>query len=307
MSAKTPPQRRKQKGDANTQAAPTKRNQGHPGAPAGRPGSAQSPKTAKPGPPAATSERNGGAPGAPGAAEKRISDFTANPLNPRKITDEQLEALRAAMAAYGDLSGLVVNLTTGHMVGGHQRVKILGDAPVEILHRFAVPTARGTVAEGVVHYNDERFVYREVQWDEATEKAAMVAANKHGGDWDIPGLSAMLMDLDASGYDLGLTGFSAKELESMLTKLVPDTEVETALVGISGDVLPAHVRMVQLFLTVETLPQFMEKVRLLGERFELTNITDTIVQAVAMCHARFYGDTETAPQVATDTERPAET
>ena len=84
-----------------------------------------------------------------------VSDFSPNPDNPRTITDERLEALRHAMTEFGDLSGLVVNLTTGRYVGGHQRVKILGDRPVTITKRYNKPTVRGTVAEGFVSYDGE--------------------------------------------------------------------------------------------------------------------------------------------------------
>ena len=134
--------------------------------------------------------RNGADPVKPKSEGKlSLGRFQPNPVNPRKITDEQLQALRKAMVEFGDLSGLVVNLTTGNYVGGHQRVKILGDLPVTVVQRFPKPTARGTVAEGYVTYNGERFVYREVKWDATKEKAALVAANKHGGDWDLPGLS----------------------------------------------------------------------------------------------------------------------
>jgi hypothetical protein len=237
--------------------------------------------------------------------KQRISDFQPNPLNPRKITDEQLEALKAAMMEFGDLSGLVVNLTTGHMVGGHQRVKILGEAPIEIQRRFAKPTPRGTVAEGVVVYNGERFVYREVRWTEAQEKAAMIAANKHGGDWDLPGLSELLMELDSGGYELMLTGFSAKELEQMLTKLTPDVDEQPGMVAATGELLPAHIRMVQLFLTVETLPPFMEWVKALESHFGTTSITDTVCRAVEECYKSKCGDTQPAPALAPESKQRA--
>lgn len=131
----------------------------------------------------------------------------------------------------------------------------------------------------------------------------MIAANKHGGDWDIPGLSALLMELDSTGYELPLTGFSAKELEQMLTKLTPDTDEQAALVPIAGEVLPAHIRMVQLFLTVDTLPMFMEWVRQLGEKFGTTNITDAVYRAVEDCHKTHYGDAEVPTEMAIDTEQ----
>jgi ParB-like chromosome segregation protein Spo0J len=208
---------------------------------------------------------------------------SANPLNPRKITPEQLKMLADSLRRFGDLSGLILNVRTNHLVGGHQRVKVLGAAPVEITKKYDSPTPNGTVAEGFVIFEEERYTYREVSWDERTENAAMIAANKHGGDWDFPALGELLVELDKSEFDLTLTGFSAGELEKMVRGLnasdgdndeIKRDEIE------SLDVLPAHVRMVQLFLTVETLPQFLEQVRSLQEGFGSANITDTVIAAV---------------------------
>jgi len=149
-------------------------------------------------------------------SDLRTSRFSANPQNPRKITDEQLEALRKAMGEFGDLSGLVVNLTSGNMIGGHQRVKILGDAPITILQRYDKPTKQGTVAEGFAVYEGERFVYRAVRWNKVKEQAAMIAANKHGGTFDDDLLKSLLAELSAGGeIDMGLTGFAPDELKAM--------------------------------------------------------------------------------------------
>lgn len=144
-----------------------------------------------------------------------VSDWKANPVNPRVITDEQLEALRLAMGEFGDLSGLVVNVTTGHMIGGHQRVKVLGNQTITVQVRYPKPTKVGTVAEGFVIYNGERFTYREVEWNETKERAAMIAANKHGGEFDDDQLKALLQELNASEFDMMLTGFMPAELEAI--------------------------------------------------------------------------------------------
>jgi hypothetical protein len=48
--------------------------------------------------------------------------------------------------------------------------------------------------------------------------------------------------------------------------------------------MPAHIRMVQLFLTIETLPMFMDEVRALQERYTTENVTDTVVQAIHRCY-----------------------
>jgi hypothetical protein len=223
---------------------------------------------------------------------KKISDFQANPFNPRQISDEQLAMLRGAMEAFGDLSGLVVNLTTGNMIGGHQRVKILGERPVAIMRKFDPPTKRGTVAEGVVSYGGERFTYREVRWPVDKEKAAMIAANKQGGDWDIPALSSLLLDLRESETDMPLLGFSSKELSA----LFDEDEIK-----IPDDALPKDMRSVLLVLGAAVLPEFMEQVHSLGEKFKTETITDTVVRAVETCYNwNRHADNKVSEAVAAD-------
>jgi hypothetical protein len=216
---------------------------------------------------------------------KQLAD-AANPRNPRTITPEQLKMLADSLKRFGDLSGLVYNTQTGHLVGGHQRVKLLGESPVTITERYKAPTPTGTLAEGYVTYEGERFVYRAVNWDTATEEAAMIAANKHGGDWDFPALSQLLVELDGSDFDLSLTGFSAAELEKMVKVFQPGETEESVepLTAEDMNLLPAHVRMVQLFLTVETLPAFMDKIRTLQSVYRCENITDTAVLCVEKCY-----------------------
>ena len=164
----------------------------------------------------------------------------ANPLNPRKISAEQLKMLADSLRKFGDLSGLILNVRTNHLVGGHQRVKVLGEAPVEITKRYATPSPNGTVAEGFVIFEGERYTYREVSWDEPTENAAMIAANKHGGDWDFPALSSLLLELDSGQFDVSLTGFSSKELERMVRGITTnDNDEIQPLSKEEIDLLPA--------------------------------------------------------------------
>jgi hypothetical protein len=169
--------------------------------------------------------------------ELKASSLRHNPANPRVITDDQLAALKSAMIEFGDLSGLVVNLTTGNLVGGHQRVKILGDAPIKVLQRYPKQTPQGTVAEGFALYKGERFVYREVRWHEQKEKAAMIAANKHSGEFDHALVRALLLELNSADYDLSLTGFFGADLEAMLE--IPHKDKERggllALVNVTLD------------------------------------------------------------------------
>lgn len=170
---------------------------------------------------------------------RKASDLAdrANEENPRQITDEQLERLKGSLLKFGDLSGLILNRNTGNQVGGHQRVKLFGDAPITITNRYKKKTKVGTVAEGYVTHGGERFTYRVVDWDPATERAAMVAANKHGGDWDTFKLRDLLDGLKGDGYDLELTGFDAQELEKLLKEPAPPD----AFPGVDENIAVQHV------------------------------------------------------------------
>ena len=117
------------------------------------------------------------------------------------------------MAEFGDLSGIVVNRRTGNMVGGHQRVKNLD--PEWQIHAEPMQDSTGTVAAGHIETPWGRWTYREVEWPEEKEKAANIAANKHGGEWDQPKLEIVIDELKQIDFDIELTGFDFDD-ESLL-------------------------------------------------------------------------------------------
>lgn len=147
---------------------------------------------------------------------QRIPVSKINPAkyNPRKITDSQLKALKRAMEEFGDLSGIVVNMRTGNLIGGHQRLKNF-DPAWQICKRPESDNV-GTVAAGYIETPWGRWAYREVDWEDAKEKAANLAANKIGGEFDLPKLRDLLADIQASDIDAALTGFDSAEIEKML-------------------------------------------------------------------------------------------
>lgn len=154
----------------------------------------------------------------------KASELKPNPRNPRKITDQQLEILRGTLAQFGSLDGIVKNRTTGNLIGGHQRTKIFADASVTIEREHKKPTKLGTVSEGFVLHEGERFPYREVVWDKTRELAAVVAANKAGGEFDLPALTELLSELDTGETDLTMTGFTLPEIEELMTAAHPGLE-----------------------------------------------------------------------------------
>lgn len=158
----------------------------------------------------------------------RASDLNPNPANPRKISDQKLSMLEKSLREFGDLSGVVYNRRSEKLVGGHQRVRALPEnSVVTILKRYEPATRSGTVAEGFIELDGERYQYREVNWDETRERAANIAANQHGGEWDIPLLNDWLLDLDAKNFDMDLTGFDRDEIETLMAPLPRDKEEDS--------------------------------------------------------------------------------
>lgn len=116
--------------------------------------------------------------------------------NPRKDLqpgDADYQKLEASIEAFGLVEPIVWNETTGNVVGGHQRLKVL------------LAQGRTEIEVSVVHLN------------ERDEKILNVLLNKTGGRWNIGKLSDLLQELDDTG-DLALTGFDDWELQSLLVQ-----------------------------------------------------------------------------------------
>ena len=144
----------------------------------------------------------------------KVKDLKASPYNPRKISETDLQELKAAMQEFGDLSGIVMNTATGRLVGGHQRVKIF-DPTWPIITRAQKDNV-GTLALGYVETPYGMWTYREVHWSEAKEQMANIAANKHGGEWDMPKLKDLFAEVDTGEMDFDLTGFTYEEASNIV-------------------------------------------------------------------------------------------
>ena len=119
----------------------------------------------------------------------------AAPYNPRKISDHDLAALRRSLKFFGTVEPVVVNRRSGHIVGGHQRVR--------------AAEAEGIEALPVVY----------VELDEPSERQLNLALNRISGEFDTEKLAVVLSDLEAAGADLELTGFTDDELAELVAAL----------------------------------------------------------------------------------------
>lgn len=137
-----------------------------------------------------------------------VSDLKPSLSNPRKISEKRLKMLEKSMREFGDLSGIIFNRRTGNLIGGHQRIKNL-DPKWEIVRENA-KDGLGTVAKGYIKTPFGDWIYREVDWPEKKERAANIAANKHGGEFEIFSLNEILSEL--KGIDPEIMGFMDEEL-----------------------------------------------------------------------------------------------
>jgi len=138
---------------------------------------------------------------------RSISDLLPANKHPRKMLkpgDETFEALRRSIETLGYVEPIIWNSRTGHVVGGHQRLEVLK------------------------HLGHEEAEVSIVDLDPNMELALDLALNKISGDWDMPKLKDVLIELETLPVDLNLTGLSAKEIELLLKKDIIEDDFDAA-------------------------------------------------------------------------------
>jgi ParB-like chromosome segregation protein Spo0J len=124
--------------------------------------------------------------------EVPIDTLRPDPANPRRISEDELEALTRSLRQFGFVQPVLARRDDGIVIGGHQRLvaaRRLGFTSVPVI------------------------------WLDLTPEAARVlglALNKISGSWD----DALLADLGATPeLDLTLSGFGEDEISDLLRSL----------------------------------------------------------------------------------------
>lgn len=133
--------------------------------------------------------------------KKKTAELLPAEYNPRKDLkpgDEEYEKLKRSIEEFGYVEPVIWNKTTGRVVGGHQRLKVLIDLGI-------------TEIDCVV-----------VEMDEAKEKALNIALNKISGDWDKDKLTLLIADLQGEDFDVSLTGFDPAEIDDLFKDSLKD-------------------------------------------------------------------------------------
>lgn len=121
-----------------------------------------------------------------------------NPRKDLKPGNPEYEKLKRSIEQFGYVEPVIWNKTTSHVVGGHQRLKVLLDMGI-------------TEVECVV-----------IEMDEEKEKALNIALNKISGDWDKDKLALLIADLQGADFDVSLTGFEPAELDALFKDSLKD-------------------------------------------------------------------------------------
>lgn len=123
---------------------------------------------------------------------------TYNPRKDLKPGDTEYEQLKRSISEFGYVEPVIWNQTTGNVVGGHQRLKVLLEMGE-------------TEMDCVV-----------VELDLTKEKALNIALNKISGAWDNDKLTLLIADLQGEDFDVSLAGFTAVEVDALFQDSVQD-------------------------------------------------------------------------------------
>jgi ParB-like chromosome segregation protein Spo0J len=128
--------------------------------------------------------------------EVPIDDLRPDPANPRRISQDELDALERNLRQFGFVQPVLARREDRTVIGGHQRLVAA--------HRLGLTSVP-------------------VTWlDVTVEQARLLglALNKISGSWDEQLLARLLADLHAApDVDLTLSGFGEDEIGDLLRKL----------------------------------------------------------------------------------------
>jgi ParB-like chromosome segregation protein Spo0J len=168
-----------------------------------------------------------------------IGELRPDPANPRRISDQELEALTRSIREFGFIDPIIARKEDRMVIGGHQRL----------------------LAARRLGYETVPVVFVDLSQEQA--RLLNIALNKISGSFDQELLARLLKELnDVPDLDITLSGFEEDELKNLLKSLdarekrdqAENFDLEEALkaarsatVAQRGDIwllgqTPAHVR-----------------------------------------------------------------
>lgn len=146
------------------------------------------------------------------------------PYNPRRISTEEMEQLKASIQAFGFVVPVLINKTTGKVVAGHQRI-----AAAAALGLAEIPTI-------------------EIEASEEHEKVLNIALNRIKGKFDLEKLDKIFTELVTRGENTAITGFS-------------ELDQQTIKVALAGKAGPPPYQQIQFQIEKRKIPDVRAAIR----------------------------------------------
>ena len=108
---------------------------------------------------------------------KKLIPAEYNPRKDLRPGDPEYDIVKRSFVELGYVEPIIWNKTTGRVVGGHQRLKVLLSMGMDVVDCVVV------------------------EMDEEKEKALNIALNKISGEWDKEKLALLITDLNAADFD----------------------------------------------------------------------------------------------------------
>lgn len=186
-----------------------------------------------------------------------IATLMASPRNPRTISTAAMAGLGESIDRFGDLSGIVWNKRSGHLVAGHQRMAVLKKAGAKSWAQT------GDTGEIVHPKTGERFAVRIVDWDETTEMMANLTANNAAisGDFTDTAIEELRAVEIAAGFEALLLDELAAQLSVDLDQVSEDVARERRTLEDFDFAPPPRKAWIMVATTSDRLPEIEAAVR----------------------------------------------
>lgn len=126
----------------------------------------------------------------------KLKPAAYNPRVDLQPGDPEWERIKRSIEKFGYADGIVWNVRSGLVIGGHQRLKVL-----------------------VAEFGVKELDVQVVDLSPTDERGLNLALNKISGDWEVEALTKLLEELDQSkSFDATVTGFDAAEIDELIDK-----------------------------------------------------------------------------------------
>lgn len=187
----------------------------------------------------------------------KISKVLPNPENPRVIKDHKYIALLKSIKEFPKMLEIRPIVVNSDMVilGGNMRLRACQEAGLK-----EIPVI---VAKELTESEQREFTIKD---------------NVSFGEWDWDKLANEWNDIDLN--DWGLDVWTDKKELNKGLEFIVDGEEDGSITTNDVQNQDAHVKMIQLFMSLTQYNKFMGMIDKLSEHYGTDNVTDTIVKCV---------------------------